>query len=203
MARMTPTLGAKGVYTLRTPWTISSTVLYECIALRSISDFVDRGVDVLSKVYTPVGLTSTALASDVDAGAMIVTLTAPGRSPIYVPDTYIQTFPAMDGVPYSHVLLSLSLGALPDALDLSFIKAQLAATVEASFGVTPEINAHTAASTGYVTQAQHESWETARQAAVTNSTTDRARMLELQSTVDAQAQKIAELEAVIKQLSPP
>lgn len=203
MARMTPALGAKGLFTLRTPWELPANTLYECIAIRSIDDFVDRGVDVLSKVYTPQSLGQAQLAADQAEGAKIITLTSAGRAAVYVPDTYITAFPSMDGVPYTHVLLSLSLGPIPDALDLTFLKAQLAGTVEDNFGITPEVKTHASASTGYVTQVQHEIWQAAREAAVNNRSTDRARLLDMQTLVDAQAQKIAELEQVILQLSPP
>jgi hypothetical protein len=203
MALMTPSLNASGVFSLRSPWNASSSVIYTVIAIRKIDDFVDRGVDVLSKVYTPVGLTNAELTADRAEGASIITLVSAGQPTIYVPDTYIESFPALDGVPYSYLILSLSLGAVADSLDLSFVKERIQGTVSDSFGITPTITEHRGASTGYVTQDQHTSIENARNAAITNRTTDHAKSLELQNLVDSQAQKIAELEAVIRQLSPP
>lgn len=200
---ITPVLHAKGLFTLATPWTTLDNRVYECIAIRAISDFVDRGQDVLSKVYTPKGLTQDHLNADIERDAKIVTLISPGVDPIYVPDTYISAAPAMDGVPYSHVLLSVSLGAIPDGMALDHLKAQVAAAVEAAFGITPQVNVHVAASTGFVNQDQHASWETARQAKITNSTTDRARLLDAQRIIDAQAAENAVLVETIKQLSPP
>ena len=205
MARMTPALGAKGLYQLRAPWTIAgNTTIYTCIAIRSLDDFVDRGVDVLSKVYTPVQLDATALAADRTEGAMIITLASPNRPYIYVPDTYIEAYPTLDGVAYSHAVLSVDLGAIPDGLDLAFIKAQIQGVVEDSFGIIDAtVNEHVAPSSGYVSQSQHQALETARNAAINNRETDRSQVLKLQVTVAAQAQKIQELEAIIRQLNPP
>lgn len=203
MARLTPALNSKGIFKLRTPWEISESVIYECIAIRSIADFVDRGVDVVNKVYVPVGLGQTEANADADAGAQIVTLVAPGKSPIYVPDTYIAAAPSQDGVPYSHTVLSVSLGAVPDGMSLEWVKDLIATSVEQGFGVRPTVLVHVAPSTGYVSQAQHQIYETARNAAITNRTTDRTRVIELQSVVDSQKLQIANLENIIKQLSPP
>lgn len=201
--RITPTLHAKGVYKLRSPWTASESVIYECIAIRSIPDFVDRGVDVLSKVYTPVGLGQTELNSDIADSAMIITLVAAGKAPIYVPDTYITAAPAADGIPFSHTVLSVSLGAIPDSLDLSFVISQVQSVVQASFGISPTVNQHVAPTTGYMSQAAAEAWETGRQAAITNTVTDASRVLELQNQNAALIQRQGELEAIIQQLSPP
>lgn len=200
---ITPVLHAKGQYTLAAPWSTVEGRIYECIAIRAISDFVDRGQDVLAKVYAPKNLGQTELTADIERDAKIITLTSPGVDPIYVPDTYITAAPAMDGVPYSHVLLSVSLGAIPDGMALDHLNAQVAAAVEAAFGITPQVNVHVAASTGFVNQDQHNAWELARQAKITNSSTDRARLLEAQRIIDAQSAENAALVEKIKQLSPP
>ena len=203
MARLTPVLHSKGIFKLRSPWSISDSSIYECIAVRSIADFVDRGVDVVSKVYVPVGKGQAEANADIDAGAMIVTLISPGKSPVYVPDTYIVPAPAQDGIPYSHTLLSVSLGAVPDGMSMEWVKDLIATAVEQGFGIRPTVLVHVAPTTGYVSQAQHEINETARNAAITNRTTDRTRVIELQNVVDQQKIQIQNLENIIKQLSPP
>ena len=197
MARMTPSMNARGVYRLRAPWTIPAGVIYECIAIRSFDDFVDRGIDVVTKVYEPVGLTAAESASDRAEGAKIITLRS-GTSPlIFVPDTYIESYPAQDGVAYSQVILSVNLGALPDGENLAFVKDQIVSTVEASFGLTPVVKENVAPSTNYVSADQHEALKLARAAAITNSTTDRARVIELQATVTSQAEQIRALEQIL------
>lgn len=197
MARMTPSLNAKGLYTLRAPWATMAGKSYECIAIRSFSDFVDRGLDVLTKVYTPVVLTATEMEADRAEGAMIVTLQS-GDSPlILVPDTYITAYPAQDGVAYSRVVLSVDLGAIPDGEALNFVKDQIAATVSTSFGITPTVLEHIAPSTNYVTQAQHDQVMVGRRAAIEAAVTDRARLLEASATVDQLRIRVQELEQIL------
>ncbi len=198
MSRMTPSLGAKGLYRLKTPWTIPAGVTYECIAIRSFEDFVDRGIDPMSKVYTPVDLTETALSADRAAGAKIITLQSGTRPLIFVPDTYIESYPALDGVPYSQVILSVNLGAIPDGLNLEFAKDRIAEAVAASFGVVPVVNENVAPSTNYVTAAQHDQFEIGRQAAITNSQTSAAKILELQEIVERQREQILGLEQILE-----
>lgn len=197
MARMTPSMNARGVYTLRAPWTIAAGTTYECIAIRSFEDFVDRGIDVYNKVYEPKSLPESAMLDDRAEGAKIITLRSGTLPLIFVPDTYIESYPSQDGVAYSQVILSINLGAVADGESLDFLQSQLASVTEASFGITPTVKVNIAPSTNYVSAAQHAAIQVARQAAITNSTTDRARVIELQATVDAQAQQILTLEQIL------
>jgi hypothetical protein len=197
MSLMTPSLHAAGLYQLASPWTIPANVIYECIAIRDFDDFVKKGEDVFTLYYQPMGLDRSVYEADRALGADIITLASATHPTIYVPSTYIVAYPFLGDIKYSHVVLSVSLGALPDAMDLTFVKAQVAAVVSDSIGVVPTVNVNVAPSTGLITQIEHQILETARQAAITNRKTDRAKLIEMQTLIDAQAQRIAGLEQII------
>lgn len=197
MSLKTPTLHAAGLYQLRLPWTIPANVVYECIAVRSFRDYVQKGEDVYTTYYQPMGLTLAQYEADRALGANLVTLASASNPTIYVPDTYIEAYPFLGDIKYSHVVLSVSLGVVPDKMDLTFVRSQVAAVVSDTIGVVPTVNVNVAPSTGLITQAQHQILETARNAAITNRKTDRARIIELQTLVDAQQQRIAGLEEII------
>ncbi len=194
----TPSLNAQGVYTLSAPYNtlVQANVLYTCKAIRAFADLVDLGVDILASYYTPVGLTQTALDADKAAGANIITLMSANAPTIHVPDTYIAAFPAMDNVAYSTIVMALSLGPLPDTLDLTFAKTQLADAASSVIGVTPTVTVFSLPSTGVMTTAQSATAETARQAAITNRTTDYAKLLALQTQYTALQQQYAVLQAL-------
>jgi PKD repeat protein len=185
MALKTPPLNANGVYTLIAPWETVANTTYTCIAARSFQDLLQHGVDILNTYYTPMGLGQTQYQADLAAGANLITLVSPNQPTIYVPDTYIVGFPDLSNVAYQNVILSCQLGPLPDTLDLSFIQQEVAALVSDTIGVEPTVNVHVSPSTQVVTPAQAASLETARQAAITNRTTDRAEVLALQAQVQA------------------
>lgn len=198
MAIKTPPLRARGVYKLLEPWTIPADTIFECIAVRRFADFVESGQKIFETIYQPMGLLQSDFEADKAAGASIVTLVSPTLATIHVPDTYIEEFPNLGGVAYKHVILAVSLGPIPDALDLTFLKTQVAGTVSDVIGVTPTVELYAAPSTGVITDEEHEILETARTAAVNNRKTDRARILELQAINGAQATKIAGLEQILK-----
>jgi len=203
MAQKTPNLHAKGTYTVAVPFTITSGAVYECIAIRSFIDLQKEGINVKDKYYVPATLGDTEYNADAALGANIITLASPNHPTLYIPDTYITAIPFLNTVAYSSVVLSLSLGAIPDELDLTFLMDQIAAACSDVIGLEPTVNKHIAPHTGVITSDQHDVLETARLAAVTNRTTDRAKVLQLQTANEALAEEIAGLQAYIVEHLPP
>lgn len=197
MAIKTPPLRVKGAFTLKAPWVSESGVIYECVAIRRFSELEMAGVDVYSAYYQPKGLDRATYEADRTQGASVVTLVAAAHLTIEVPDTYIDAYPQQDYVPYHTVVLSLSLGPVADANDLTFLMSQVAGAVSDVYGITPQVLQHTFPLDTVVTQAQHDALETARQAAVATRKTDRARVLELQAQLQATQEKLAGLEAYV------
>lgn len=198
MNNKTPPMHAKGVYQLLAPWSVTAGVIYECIAIRTFNDFVSKGEDVYERVYLPLGLAQSVCEADRAAGVKIVTLYSDSQPLVVVPDSYIAAYPSLNTVAYNAVVISLSLGAIPDGLDLSFLKNQLSETVLGVLGATPDIHEHVLPSSGAITAEQHAVLETARQAAITHRTTDRARVLEQQGLIDRQRVVIDGLEQILR-----
>lgn len=197
MPQKTPPLHAKGIYQLTTPFVLTSGVLYECIAIRSFSDFLEKGEDVFTKIYAPNGLTQAQFDADKALGANIITLVSGSQPVIHVPDTYIASYPILNNVKYKSIVLSIALGPMPDATDLSFLTTQVQGVVSDVIGVSSEVKLHVLQNTDVVTESEHEALETARQAAITNRTTDRAKVLSLQDQVAQLQAKLATLQTII------
>lgn len=205
MPKRTPPLGTKGRYVLRTPWSTNPTMLYTCLAIRSFDDIYKLGYDVYSTYYVPMGLTNGAVVGGLtfqfdaerNATANIITLRATDGTYIYVPDTYIASYPDMSEHTYSHMVLSVSLGALPDYLDLSAVKDAVSGIVAQTFGLTPTVKEHRTPSTANPTAAQHEAMEASRTAAITLLETDHARALRYQGLNLVLQDKINALTAIL------
>lgn len=194
MTLKTPTLHATGVYTLTTPWATAANTIYTCIAIRSFKDLILHGVDIAATYYDPMGLDATNYQADLSLGANLITLTSPNQPTLYVPDTYIEAYPDLTNVAYNNIVLSCLLGPLPDGLDLTFLTSQISGVVSDVIGLEPTVNIYVSPSTGVMTTDQAEAAETARQANITNRTTDRAKVLTLQAQLDAANQLIATLQ---------
>lgn len=197
MPQKTPLLHAKGTYTVLSPFTLVSGAVYECIAIRSFVDLIKEGIDVFDRYYAPHSIDLADFNNDKALGINIITLASPNQPTIYIPDSYISAVPSLDTVAYSNVVLSISLGAVPDALDLSFLLTQLSETCSDVIGISPTVNKFVAPSTGVVTASEHAVTEAARNAAITNRTTDRAKVLSLQNQLAEVTDKLAGLQAYV------
>lgn len=206
MTLKTPVLNTKGLYSLATPFddVLAANVAYTSVAIRSFRELIASGVDVFATVYDPVGLTEETYTADLATGASIVTLMADNQPVVQVPDTYIQAFPRVGNVPYSTVILGVSLGPLPDGLDLTFVQQQVTNVVAAVIGATPSIMVLTAPNPTVLTQEQANTAETARQAAITLRVSDYTVAKDWEAKFNALQAQYAELEAyVIANQAPP
>lgn len=199
MARLTPPLNATGRFTVAAPFdtVIFETVAYQAIALRRFTDIIELGEDIYEKYYAPRGLTEVQFKQDERANVVIVSLMNPSGEVWYVPDSYILSYPNQGDVKYQHVVLSVSLGPLPDHLPLDFALSQIASVASDTIGVTAVSKLHVAPTVGTVTPEQHELLEVARTARITNRKTDRAKALEAVAQVTALQQRITALETII------
>lgn len=198
MSQKTPPLNARGRYQLKAPWQASMDKVYRCIAIRSFDDIYELGMDVFLVYYEPLGIARSTYDQDRRLGANIITLATDDNELIYVPDTYIASYPDMSSINYSHVVLSCSLGPLADHVPLEFLTQQVANVVSDTIGIAPTINVHLAPHSDAISPEQHEVLEAARAAAIKNRSTDYARVRELQIQNGALLQKVAMLEQIIK-----
>lgn len=179
VSRITPTIGAKGRYTLTLPWSANAAKLYECEAIRSFDDIYELGVDVYQEYYVPMGLVDNTVVNgnlflfkeQRDADVCIVTLRSTDDGEyIYVPDSYITNNPTINVKPYSNIVLAVDCGPLPDNLDLSALKSDLSDIAKGYLGITTPgslVLEHRAASTNQPTALEADALEAARTAAVT------------------------------------
>lgn len=205
MSILTPAIGASGIYELRLPFTIKPATTYTCKAIRLFEDIYRLNEDVYTLYYEPYGITPEDFQADADAGAAIITLMAveigteiaptDPQTVIYVPNTYIERFPDGDSVPYSHIVLSASLGAIPDYLDVSDTMADIGNIISEKIGVTPVVNIHKAGMSNVMTSNDHETAEMARQAAITNRNTIYTQYHDLDQLYTALLAQYNDLEA--------
>lgn len=178
MASRTPPIFATGRWTLRQPFNAKVNVIYTCRAIRSFDDLEARGVDVYDAFYLPVGLGQDEYKQDRTNVANIVTLMSDTHPTIYVPDTYIKSYPDATTMPYQHVVLSMSLGAVPDTLMLDDFKDKVQQYATATLGIDSIIKEHRAgALADSVDQITHQAAENNRLARIANNQTELARRL--------------------------
>ena len=196
-----PPLESYGLFTVRTPYTVSPTTLYRVTAHRTYEEIGAAGLDPFQLSYAPVGLSKDSLQSDRVNGAIIVTLQSLTDKPIYIPSTYILSYPGMDYKPYSRLIGSVDMGALADDFDVALLAATITSAVSDRIGITPTVEWHKSPHTGSVSLTRHKELEEARQAAIRSRTTDHSEVIRLTKIVSDQVDYIARLEEIIESVS--
>lgn len=199
-------IGLKGTFELSTPYSVlvKANVEYTCIAIRKFEDIVAEGGDPYELYYKNAGLSLQSFKDDVAVAANVITIQASDGSVIHVPDTYVISMPNQGGVPYHVLALGVTLAALPDKTDLSYLKDRVQDLVRDTLGVESTVREVAISALLSISKEEHENIEAARRALITASRTDFAQLVEMTRQRDAGLQKIAQLEAYIRDnLIPP
>lgn len=197
MAHVYPNIGARGDWKLSLPFVTAKDVVHTCIAIRYLTELLREGVDPYAKYYSDHDIPRNQYEDDLANNGAIVTLVSELEVRIDVPTSYILSYPDENIVPYSHVVLSISLGAIPDELNLTFLKQQIVLAANEVAGLNAEVKEHVIPTTGLITRARHEVMEQLRQAKITNRVTDRVRVKQLQDQLAQERAIRATLEQVV------
>lgn len=199
MARITPPIGAKGLFKVRSPYVVSAAAVYWVGAVRTYEELIAAKIDPLTQVYTPVQLGQPDYNQDIIEGAQVITLLSHVRPPLHIPDTYILEYPNMSLVPHSWIVCTVSCGILPDTYDLTRMQQTVAAAVSEYTGVQSTVTISTAPTTDSVTEEAYKEAKIVRDAALVNKSTDFVEKLALQEQLDKVNAYVTDLLAVIDQ----
>lgn len=199
-----PDISASGLWVLKEPFNtlLLTETPYTCVAVRKTSDLLKIGEDP-KKFYTDKGLADTVYAEDLKVDVCIISLQCNSTGDIvYVPSTYILSYPKGSGVPYSMMGLAISLGAMPESTDLTYLKQRMKDIVTETVGVEGTVHQLSISTMQLMDQDSHKRLEVARVAKITINKTDRELYLEEQAKNEALTTRVAELEAYILSLNP-
>jgi len=197
MARITPPIGAKGLWKVRSPFVVSAAGIYWVGAKRTFEELIAAKIDPLAQVYKPAGLGQAEYNSDIVEGAEVITLLSNLRGPLHIPDTYILEYPNMSIVPHSWVVLTVSCGILPDTYDLTRMQQTVANAVSEYTGVVATVTPMLAPTIDSVTEADYLAAKAVRDAALQNRSTDFIEKQVLQEQVTQLTNHVADLNAII------
>lgn len=184
MATITPNVGAGGLWSLKAPFgaLLQTNVSYNCVAVRLLSDIIAGGGDPFSSYYQPNGLLQSDYQSDIAANASIISLQASGGQWIYLPNTYVTQMPNQNNIPYTAIVLGVNLGPLPDHLDLTLVKTQVANAVKDAIGITnATIKSIAVSAKTMISPTEHASLTSQRQSNISQAGTATAQLIALQA----------------------
>lgn len=194
-----PDIGQSGIYKLVYPFDtlVTPKVPYTCRSLRTINDILAAGEEIFETYYKAIGLTQTDYERDAKANVCIVGLQSGTGEWIYVPASYIQSAPTMNGVKYTSLVLGVSLGPLPDKFNLEGLIAIFKDATTATIGVVPEVKGIVVSQPAILSREEHERLDLARTEKITKNRTDYSRVREQEATITRLNAKVQALEKYI------
>lgn len=196
-----PTLNSSGQFTVQSPFKLVDGVSYTCIANRKFKDLLNQQVAVWDRYYSPYGLTQEQYNQDLKDEAVLVTLFSDDAPTVYIPSTYILSYPDASATTFRHRVLSCSLGAIPDSLALDDFLQKVRALASDVVGIEPTVALHSVTLSTVVTKEVAEAFEAARQARINNRTTEHAQLLASQEENAILRQRNQMLEELLVQKS--
>lgn len=200
--KTTPAIGASGKFVLKLPWLADANTTYEVLAIRSFDDIYKLGDDVYTIYYKPMGLVEGLAGfnfkQEVARKPNIVTLKGNNGSIVYVPDTYIAGYPVLGNVLYHHVIITASLGALPEQLDLSILKDDIENLIESRIGASTTAKIMTAPASNQPNAEQHVALEAARKGSITVYENDYTVLKRQEDTINKLTAKVTAMTSVLK-----
>lgn len=196
-----PPLDTKGRFVLKSPFKAEPTKLYSVIGLRKFIELVGNSTDVFKNYYEPMGLTQADYENDYKAKAALVILYSEDGEMLFVPSTYIQSFPSQSIPAYGTYVLSALLGPFRTDYDFSFMKQKVAELLSDTVGVEPEIYIDSVGEAKAISVEDAETLEANRQATIKDRTTSHAKVLAADATITELQQEVKSLQTAYIQLS--
>lgn len=206
MAKLTPTVNTSGKYKVQLPWRINENSILTCLAVRSFDDIYNKNEDVYEVYYERYGLTNgldvNGQPFDFDKERLllpnIITLVDAAGGIYYVPDTFITSMPTQSDIPYSERIMSVSLGPMPDALEIDNIVTEVMELIKSKTGMTNvNIVQHSLALLDNPTYDEHLAMERVRKASLANATSVFEELAKANAEIARQNALIAKYEATL------
>lgn len=186
-----PPIDTTGIWELKTPFTTKLNTAYTLIAQRKFEDVTKLGKDVYSAYYLPYNIkegenipgTSEVFffAKEVENNVVILTLRDSVGNILYVPSSFVLSYPDTSIVPYRLMIASIVLGIFRPDVDYSILVANLEDVCKATLGLdNVTVNIHAGPTSGGLSATESDALETARQNKQASEETNLEKVIRLE-----------------------
>lgn len=196
--QLTPTIYATGKYQVREPFTLVEGVDYTCHAIRTFVECAERGMDVFKDVYDANGIDREKYLTDESAGINIIALKTEGREMLYIPDSYIASYPNIGEAVPQRLIVSVDLGIISSHWPADYLVSQIKNLASDIAGGDPEVELHSIPLTGRTSSEDVPAIEAGREVAVTQRTSDYARAQTLEKHNKLLTEKVTALNHMVR-----
>jgi len=202
MTYIIPPINTKGVFIFHPPYADDTNINkkeYEVIEIRKIKALHDDGLDPLNSIYIKAGLTKEDFIEDLNNDVPIVTLSADGDQYLYIPADRIKEMPAIIGHTATERLVTLSLGLMPDDINLEMLYENIAIMVNDTISVKPDLTEHPGGPTVLMSDEDYNKYiKMMSSQARSNNKSWRVRYEEMEQLYKLQKVKVAEIEKILQ-----
>ena len=202
MTYIIPPINTKGVFIFHPPYADDTNINkkeYEVIEIRKIKALHDDGLDPLNSIYIKAGLTKEDFMEDLNTDVPIVTLSADGDQYLYIPADRIKETPAIIGHTATERLVTLSLGLIPDDINLEMLYENIAIMVNDTISVKPDLTEHPGGPTVLMSDEDYNKYiKMMSSQARSNNKSWRVRYEEMEQLYKLQKVKVGEIEKILQ-----
>lgn len=180
-----PEVGSSGKYEYKTPFDTlgNNQTEFTCMSVRRLTDCIALGEDPFKKYYKPYKLTEADYQKDIANNVSIIGLQSAVGQWLYLPNSYLLSYPDVSGVRYVTMVLAANIGAIPETLDLESLAADVGDVIRSKIGITAEIKPVITSQPALVSHDDHSRLENARKNAISTDLPLSLKIVELLSTV--------------------
>ena len=195
-------LGTSGLWSLSAPFNVmlKAGTPYTVIGIRNIAEIIAAGDDPETDYYTSNNLTTAVYLNDLNNNVSILSLQNGAGDLVYVPNSFVNNYPDLGGVPYRVLALTINLGAIPDAMSLSNLISKVQDDVLELVGINAIAKVAALSPVTLLNSGYAASIEAARVAKVGTVITDYTKYVQTNLLLTNARQKISMLEALLKKL---
>lgn len=190
MTSIVPPVDTVGIWKVKLPYTVNTSLPYWLIAVRMFEDITKTGQDVYKTYYEQYikngdlipGTGETFNFNDeIAKSARILTLKSEAGDVLYIPSTFVDEYPNTDIVLYRPMIVSINLGLFNEDFDYSILLQALEETCQSYTGVdSVQTAVHAAPSKEGLSVADMEALEIARRNKMANHETNIEKIMRLE-----------------------
>jgi len=197
----------QGMFEAEAPFdkVVDSSAYYTVQSLRSPAEMLANKLDLFKLVWEPTGATELdyqqQLAALTAASGMFMVLSAKNKPLVYLPSTFVKSYPLVDGVLYEHMCVILDCGVVPGTFKdvLNSGLDHCVNYLKDNYGMeNPTATIGTIQTRAYVSKEQAAAWENTRQQRIKGNPSDLVRANKAEAMVLSQAKYIEELQEALK-----
>lgn len=196
--QLTPPIYAKGNYRVKSPFKVDENAIYVTNAIRSFAECELKGLRVYDEIYKPLGLDEATYLADARAGINIIALFSDDAPDLYLPDSYIISYPNMGEAIPQRLLLSVDLGFITSHWNDEYLLGAVSDICSDVVGGSPEVKIHVVPITGMPSNSDVKALEALRTDEVQNRTTEYAKNKDLTNTNNLLNDKVKSLENMVR-----